>query len=117
MQAPSDDALLGRTIAGKYRLVDLIGRGGMASVYRCTHEGGDPAELALKILDPRLSREEKYVRRFQREAKSAARLKHRSTVRIYDYGFEEGFAYIAMELLRGAELVSILSHERRLPEA
>jgi serine/threonine-protein kinase len=74
-------------------------------------------DVAIKVMNAQLARDATFVKRFQREAKAAARLKHRSTVRIHSWGVEDGLPYIVMELIPGAELVRILHHEKRLPEA
>ena len=111
----SDDALIGRTLAGRFTILSVIGEGGMAKVYRA-EQPGEPRQVALKIMNPELALDDKFVKRFRREAKSAALLQHPSTVKIFDYGVEEGLPYIAMELLAGAELVAILAHEKRLSE-
>jgi serine/threonine protein kinase len=112
----AEETLIGRTLAGRFRIAALLGEGGMATVYRGTQEE-EPHEIAIKIMNADLAADEKFVRRFRREAKSAARLQHANTVRIFDYGVDEGLPYIAMELLQGAELLKILHHEQRLSEA
>jgi eukaryotic-like serine/threonine-protein kinase len=74
-------------------------------------------QVAVKIMNAQLARDPTFVKRFQREGKAAARLKHRSVVHIHEWGVEDGLPYIVMELIEGAELVRILDHARRFPEA
>ena len=112
----ADDDLIGRVLAGRFTLTSVIGEGGMAKVYRAEQEG-EPRAVAIKIMNPELALDPKFVKRFRREAKSAALLQHPSTVKIFDTGIEDGLPFIAMELLAGAELVAILDHEKRLAEA
>ncbi|MEJ7731609.1 MAG: protein kinase [Polyangiaceae bacterium] len=74
-------------------------------------------QVAVKIMNAQLARDPTFVKRFQREAKAAARLNHRSVVHIHEWGVDDGLPYIVMELIEGAELVRILDHARRFPEA
>jgi serine/threonine-protein kinase len=111
----SEDPIIGRTLASRFLITALLGEGGMATVYRGKQDA-EPAEIAVKIMNADLARDSNFVKRFRREARSAARLDHPCSVQIIDYGVEDGLPYIAMELLRGAELALILHHEKRLPE-
>ena len=98
------------TRLGKYELHAEIGVGGMGVVYR----GYDPTldrPVAIKILASHLAREEKFVERFMREARAAARLRHPRIVTIYDVGEESGRYYFVMEYLEGRTLSQIL-HEQ-----
>jgi hypothetical protein len=95
--------LAGRILAGRYRIEALIGRGGMADVYR----GVDTMlerPIAIKILT---DRSDPVLRRFLREAQSMARLNHRNIVAVYDAGQAEGLSYIIMELVPGRTLAQI----------
>jgi serine/threonine-protein kinase len=90
---------------GRYELVEAIGEGGMAQVFRAR----DPElrrDVAIKVLFPHLSRRGEIVRRFQREARAAARLRHPAILQTYDVGGGEGGEppYIVMELVRGTSL-------------
>ncbi len=99
--------------AGRYRLLGLLGRGGMGHVYRAEHVGLKK-QVALKVLG---KRSEEYVARFEREARAIARLDHRGCVRIFDHGTAEGgfddrgIPYIAMELVEGPTLALALSED------
>ena len=115
LQMSPDTPIIGRTLASRFHITALLGEGGMATVYRATQDA-EPTEIAVKIMNADLARDDSFVKRFRREAKSAARLKHPCCVQIIDYGVEDNLPYIAMELLRGAELAQILHHEKRLPE-
>jgi hypothetical protein len=92
-----------RTIEGKYRLERLIGRGGMGAVYAATDLRLGRA-VAVKIITARLFGEHDALRRFEREARTAAALQHRNVVAIYDYGQVGDGAYFVMELLDGVTL-------------
>jgi serine/threonine-protein kinase len=109
-------AIIGRTLAGRFRVTGFIGEGAMASVYRAVQEG-EPREVALKILHPHLVNDATFVGRFRREARAASRIVHPSSVRIVDYGVDGDVLYIAMELLAGQDLFETLVLERRLSEA
>jgi eukaryotic-like serine/threonine-protein kinase len=109
-------ALIGHTLAGRFRLTAFLGEGAMATVYRGVQDV-EPREVAVKVMHPELARDPTFARRFRREAKAAARLAHPNTVQIIDYGVDDKVAYIAMELLQGRDLFDILSHERRVAEA
>ena len=112
----SDKAILGRTLAGRFRITGFIGEGAMASVYRGVQEA-EPRHVALKIMHPHLVSDATFVGRFKREAKAAARIEHPNSVRIVDCGVDGEILYIAMELLAGQDLFETLVLERRLGEA
>lgn len=101
----------GRILAGKYRLVAELGRGGMGSVWRADH-----IELrsvvAVKLIDPALAHSAEGRSRFLREARAAGALRSNHVVQVYDYGVDEGVPFLVMELLEGESLASRL--ERKL---
>jgi serine/threonine-protein kinase len=102
----SDVARAGLVVAGKFRLDALIGQGGMGSVWSATHLGlGN--RIAIKLVSREFVRSPDALRRFDAEAKAAARLQSRHVVQVYDSGtLEDSTPYIAMELLTGQNLQS-----------
>ena len=112
----TDTALIGQTIAGRFKITGFIGEGAMASVYRGAQQG-EPRDVAVKIMHPHLARDATFLGRFRREAKAASLLQHPNTVHIIDYGDDRGHVYIAMELIAGQDLFELLVLERRFPEA
>ena len=92
---------------GKYKNLELIGRGGMAEVYRAQHPTLNTA-VALKILAPQLSNQTEFRRRFEREAQIMSGLEHPHIARVYDYGEEHGTHYIVMEFVKGQDLGHLL---------
>jgi hypothetical protein len=101
----------GDVVAGRYRIENLLGRGGMAGVYRA-HDSVLERDVALKILDPQLSDDEEHVQRFRGEARAIASLSHPNLVTVIDRGEVEDCEFIVFELVRGANLKQLL-HERR----
>lgn len=104
--------LIGRQI-GRYNINALLGRGGMAAVYRA-HDTVLQRDVALKVLYPQFLSDAALVERFQREAVIAARLDHPGIVPIYDVGEIDGLAFIAMRLLDGPALADLLRFRQRL---
>src|SRR3954466_16207170 len=102
-------------VDGRYRVLERIGSGGMADVYRAedTHLG---REVALKVLHRRFAQDAEFVERFRREAKAAAGLQHPHVVSVYDRGEYEGTYYIAMECLRGRTLKEVITAEAPLDQ-
>lgn len=103
----------GLVLAGRYRLEDKLGVGGMGTVWRAEHLVLC-APVAVKILDRDVSRDEEAHDRFIREARSAAALRSPHVVQILDYGIDGGHPYIAMELLEGETLQHRLARMTRL---
>lgn len=95
---------------GRYKIVDIIGRGAMGTVYKAIDPAIDRI-VAIKTVNLALSREDlaEYEARFQQEIKAAGRLNHPNIVTIYDVGRNEQLAYMAMEFLDGTELKDILA--------
>ncbi len=90
-------------IAGKYRLLQKLGEGGMGSVWRAEHIQLQ-SQIAIKLIDPSLANTTDALSRFLREARSAASLRSPHVVQILDHGVDDGTPYIAMELLDGETL-------------
>ncbi len=116
-----ENLLTGRTLADRYRIGEVIGRGGMGAVYRATDERLG-REVALKVIllpggDAHLR--EHARGRFQREARAAARLHHPNVVTVHDFGTDPtlGLDYLVMELLHGEDLASRLERSGPLPVA
>ena len=100
-------------LAGRYRIEEELGRGGMARVYRGTDTVlGRP--VAIKVLAPQFAEDADFVARFRREAQAAARLNHPNLVSVYDTGSDKGTHFIVMEFVDGRTLADFLSGGARV---
>ena len=110
-QAP--DPMLGQTLGNKYKVVRLLGEGGMGAVYEGEQQlGTTKRKVAVKTLHPHLSRDVKIKQRFEREVGTIAELEHPNTIQVYDFGAtEDGILYIVMEFLQGKSLADYIEKE------
>jgi len=99
---------------GSYTSLELIGRGGMAEVYKA-RDSAHQREVALKILPAALAGAPDFRQRFKREAQTVAALQHPNIVRVFDFGEVDGLPYLAMEYLAGEDLGQYLLKAGRLP--
>src|SRR5438105_3004155 len=91
------------TSLGSYRILSLLGAGGMGEVYRARDTRLD-REVAIKVLPPSFSADADRLRRFEQEARATSALNHPNILTIYDIGTQDGAPYIVAELLEGGEL-------------
>jgi serine/threonine-protein kinase len=109
--------LVGREVAGRFRILSKIGEGGMGAVYRGEQMSLKRA-VAVKMLRPELSANQMLLQRFQTEAQAVAKLDHPNTVKVYDFGQDtDGSLFIAMEFIEGKALRSIIANAGPLPPA
>ncbi|MBE3570315.1 MAG: Stk1 family PASTA domain-containing Ser/Thr kinase [Bacillales bacterium] len=106
--------LAGRRISGRYKVIEMIGGGGMANVYLARDIILD-RDVALKVLRMDFAEEEEFIRRFQREAQSATSLVHPNIVNIYDVGEEDNIFYIVMEYVDGMTLKQYIMQHSPIP--
>lgn len=106
-------ALIGRTL-GNYQIVEEIGRGSKAIVYKAVQPTLQ-RYIAIKVVPPRFTSDTTFMQRFQREAVTAARLRHPHIVTIYDVGEQDGLYYIVMEYLEGMTLAELIQQQGLLP--
>jgi len=92
---------------GKYRLIEQIGQGGMASVFKGV-DGDTGWDVAVKVMSPVMAQDSQFTKRFQREAEVVMRLKHPHIVPVVDYGQDAGYAYLVMPLLEVGSLADKL---------
>ena len=105
---------VGELIVGRYELEELVGEGGMSSVYRAYDTVLD-RRVAIKVLHDHFSREPEYVERFRREARAIARLGHPNVVTVIDRGEWEGRQFIVFEHVAGENLKAVIVREGALP--
>ncbi|MDT4937363.1 MAG: eukaryotic-like serine/threonine-protein kinase [Pseudonocardiales bacterium] len=120
MHTATADPLVGRTLEGRYRIVDRIARGGMSTVYSAVDERLDRL-VAVKVMSAALSADPAFTDRFAREARAAARLSHLNTVSVYDQGTDAtggaSHVFLVMELVEGRTLRDLLRERGRLEPA
>ncbi len=107
-------AEIGQILGGRYRLIELLGQGGMATIYRAA-DTGLGRDVALKLLRSEYLRDPDFSSRFRQEAQAAASLSHPNVVTVYDYGEDPSGPFIAMELVDGEDLATILRRSGALP--
>lgn len=105
--------LLGKILGGRYELIEKIGAGGMAIVYKARCHLLN-RYVAVKILRPELVEDENFVKRFKRESQAAASLSHPNIVNVYDVGQEDGIYYIVMEYVCGKTLKDYVREKGKL---
>jgi serine/threonine-protein kinase len=102
--------LLGRTLDGKFRLDEVVGAGSMGTVFKATQLTLSKT-VAIKVMKREFAEEKTYASRFKREAKAASRLDHPNSLRVLDFGDDDGLLYIAMEYLSGRDLLTVVSED------
>jgi serine/threonine-protein kinase len=117
----AEDKLLGKIVAGRYRIVKMLGEGGMGRVYLAEQQmGATTRKVAIKTLHQELSGDPQLVARFYRECETVIELSHPNTIQFYDFGkFDDGTLYIVMEFIQGSALAHVLeeSQGKGLPVA
>ena len=108
-----DGGVLTGTRLGTYEVLELLGRGGMAEVYKGHHPRLDRT-VAIKVLPADLATEVDFRQRFEREAQSIAALRHPNIVQVFDFGDVEGTYYMVMEYIAGVDLARTLREEASL---
>lgn len=109
-----NDISVGTTVSG-YRILEEVGQGGMATVYRA-HQISMNRDVAIKVLPSRLLNEPVSLERFKQEASIVARLEHRAIVPVHDYGEYEGIPYLVMRYMDGGSVDDLLSNGPVSPE-
>lgn len=104
----------GEVIAGRYEIIELIGKGGMSSVFKA-HDRLLDRIVAIKVLHPHFTEDEEYVERFRREARSVAQLSHPGIVTVIDRGEDAGRQYIVFEYVEGENLKQLLERTGPMP--
>jgi len=107
--------LPGRLLAGRYRIIALLGKGGMGEVYRADDLTLGQA-VALKFLPDEAARDEGLLERFRNEVRIARRVSHPNVCRVYDVGEVDGHTFFTMEYVDGEDLASLLRRIGRLPQ-
>lgn len=108
------DPLIGKVLAGKYKVLERIGSGAMGSIYRAEHTALSKP-IVIKVLHRHLVGDESHIKRFHREARAASRLNQPNCISVLDFGqTEDGWLYICMEFVSGKDLCRILFEEKLL---
>lgn len=106
-----------RVLAARYELGEVVGRGGMSTVYRARDLSLDRIVAVKVAMDPLLERDPVYAARFKREARAAAALNHQGVVTVFDAGADGATRYIVMEYVEGRNVAEILREEKPLEPA
>ena len=101
----------GRILGNRYEIIEKVGNGGMATVYKAT-DLLLKRYVAVKVLREEFTTDEEFIKRFETEAQSAARLVHPNIVSIFDVGVDNGIYYIVMELIQGKTLKQLIVEEK-----
>jgi eukaryotic-like serine/threonine-protein kinase len=108
------DPLLGHSLEGRYQIVERLARGGMATVYKAI-DTRLTRIVAVKVMHVGLGDDAEFARKFDREARAAARLSHPCVVSVFDQGTDDGRPYIVMEYVEGPTLRDVINREAPLP--
>ncbi len=113
LQMPIRELSTGSTFAGRYQVIEELGRGGMGTVYKVL-DGEIKEKIALKLLKPEIAADEDTVERFRNEIKLARKIAHKYVCRMYDLGKAEGTYFITMEYVPGEDLKSFIKRSGQL---
>ncbi len=107
-ETPTEELTRGSTFAGRYEIIEELGKGGMGKVYRVFDKKIE-GEVALKLVKPEIAADKKIIERFRNELKLAREIAHRNVCRMYDLNEDKGTHYITMEYIPGEDLKSTIS--------
>jgi serine/threonine protein kinase/tetratricopeptide (TPR) repeat protein len=112
---PIQELKTGSTFAGRYQLLEELGKGGMGRVYKALDTEINE-EVALKLIKPEIASDEKTIDRFRNEMKFARKIAHKNVCKMYQLSKEKEILYIIMELVKGEDLKSLIRKKGKIPE-
>jgi len=107
IEAPKEELTTGSTFAGRYQIIEELGKGGMGKVYKVL-DTRIKEKVALKLLKPEIATDKKTIERFSNELKFARKVRHENVCQMYDLGEEKGAHFITMEFVAGEDLKSMI---------
>jgi serine/threonine-protein kinase len=107
LETPTEELTRGTTLAGRYEIIEELGKGGMGKVYR-VEDRKIKEEIALKLIKPEIASDKKTIERFSNELKIARKIRHKNVCGMYDLNEEKGTHYITMEYVPGEDLKSLV---------
>jgi serine/threonine protein kinase/Tfp pilus assembly protein PilF len=113
LQTPRKELTTGSTFAGRYQIIEELGKGGMGRVYK-VFDTDIKEKVALKLLKPEIASDRETIERFSNELKYARKIRHKNVCGMYDLGKAEGTNFITMEYVSGEDLRSFIRRARRL---
>jgi len=113
LEVPKEELTTGSTFAGRYQIIEELGRGGMGRVYKA-NDIDIKEKVAIKLIKPEISTDKKTIERFQNELKFARKIRHKNVCQMYDLNKEEGSYYITMEYVSGEDLKSFIHRSGQL---
>ena len=113
LETPTEELTRGTIFAGRYEIIEELGKGGMGKIYR-VEDKKIKEEVALKLIKPEIASDRKTIERFTNELKMARKIAHRNVCKMYDFGEEKGTHYITMEYVPGEDLKSLIRRVKRL---
>jgi serine/threonine protein kinase/tetratricopeptide (TPR) repeat protein len=114
LQIPIRELARGSIIAGRYEIIEELGKGGMGRVYR-VEDSKIKAEIALKLIKPEIASDKQTIERFRNELKTTRMISHRNVCRMFDLGEDKGSYFITMEYVAGEDLKSFIHRVGQLP--
>jgi serine/threonine protein kinase/tetratricopeptide (TPR) repeat protein len=113
LETPKEELTTGSTFAGRYQIIEELGKGGMGEVYKVLDKEVN-AKIALKLIKPEIAADKKTIERFRNELKTARDISHKNICRMYDLNKEENSYYITMEYVEGQDLKGLIRQSRQL---
>ena len=114
LEVPKEELTTGSTFAGRYQIIEELGKGGMGKVYRALDKELNE-EVALKLIKPEVSSDKKTIERFKNELRLARKISHKNVGRMYELMEKEGIRFISMEYVPGEDLKSSIRRFGQLP--
>ena len=115
LEAPIEELTQGTTFAGRYEIIEELGKGGMGRVYKALDREINE-KVAVKLLKPEIAEDGQIIERFRNELKIARKVSHKNVCRMHDIGRESSKYYITMECVEGKDLKSLVRETKRIPE-
>jgi serine/threonine protein kinase/Tfp pilus assembly protein PilF len=107
LETPTEELTTGSTFAGRYQIIEELGKGGMGKVYKA-QDTDLKEKVAIKLLKPEIAADKKTIERFRNELKFARKIRHKNVCQMFDLNKEEGSHYITMEYVDGKDLKSMI---------
>ena len=113
METPKEELITGSTFAGRYRIIEELGKGGMGKVYK-VHDTKIQEKIALKLIKPEIAKDKTTLERFSNELKFARKIRHKNICQMFDFGEDRGTHFITMEFVEGQDLKKLIRQTGQL---